>query len=144
MTRFRFKIVLPLLACLAFNGCKNKEPAPVVAIPNADSLFSFMSLKVNSVFRGFHYTNVNKSPVIELLFSEDLDPDSFDSSLSLTDNAGSSAQFSTFIENGRILVVQPAALKPITHYHLNITTGSAVSQRRKTAIGSRHRPYHGH
>jgi len=123
MTRLRYRIVLPLLVLLAFNACKNKEPAPVVEISPADSLFSFMSLKVNSVFRGFHYTNVNKTPVIELLFSEDLDPDSFDSSLSLMDNAGSSAQFTTFIENGRILVVQPTGLKPITHYHLNITTG---------------------
>ncbi len=77
---------------------------------------------MNSSFKGFHYFNVNTSPVIQFNFSAGIDPDSIDSTVTLTDNAGTAAPFSAFVENDSILVIQPRALKPITQYTLNVST----------------------
>ena len=83
--RWFFFLLFAVAASAIITGCKNREEKPGEKIVPADSSFSFLSLKVNSAFRGFHYFNVNASPVIQLNFSSGIDPDSIDSTVTLKD-----------------------------------------------------------
>ncbi len=135
--RWFFFLLFAVAASAIITGCKNREEKPGEKIVPADSSFSFLSLKVNSAFRGFHYFNVNASPVIQLNFSSGIDPDSIDSTVTLKDIGGNSAPFSAFVENDSSLVIQPRSLKPITQYTLNISTSlrSNKDGRLQSAIG---------
>ncbi len=110
-----------ILISFLYSACRTKEKKAPVENPSEGSSFSFISLKINEVYKGFHIFNVNSNPVIKLSFSEAIDQNSLIGSINLRDNSGSEAPFAASVENDSILVIKPQNLKPITQYALNIT-----------------------
>ncbi|RYD90188.1 MAG: beta-glucosidase, partial [Sphingobacteriales bacterium] len=98
------------------------DPAPPVQ-PPASTSFSFNALKVNGVFSGFTYTNINNNPVIKLSFATVLDRTSIASAITLKDKAGATVTYTTGYENNDSTVVISPMLNAITRYTLDVTTG---------------------
>ncbi|MES1249901.1 MAG: glucoamylase family protein [Chitinophaga rupis] len=122
----------------------NPAPPPPVTPPS----FSFNSLKVNGVYNGFTYYNVNKNPILKFSFSAPLNHSSVRNSLSFSDNTGATISYTTSFENSdSTVVIQPSsALKPITKFVVALSTNlqsgaggslqSALSVNLITAIDS--------
>jgi hypothetical protein len=97
---------------------KMQTPTPVPAS------FSFNALKVNGVFNGFTYTNINTKPVIKLSFSTSINHNSITNSITFKSKAGETITYSTAYENhDSTVVITPSALQAITQYALNVSTG---------------------
>jgi hypothetical protein len=112
-------VVVILISC-----GKGKTVTPVTPITPTPESFSFNSLKVNGVFNGYNYTNVNNKPVIKISFSAPVNHTSVAGSVSLRTKDGAAATFSTGYENNdSTVVVTPSGLSPITQYSLGVSTG---------------------
>lgn len=135
-----------LLLCFSFVACKKSdrsEPRPQLPIPTS---FSFAALKVNGLFNGFTYYNVNNQPTIKLSFSESIDLNSISNNLVIKDNSGSFVSFTPSFENKDSTIVIRPSLKHITQYTLSVSTDlqsktkgklqSAISIKLTTAIDS--------
>jgi len=134
-------------ACLlaAVSCSKDKAPAPPV---NPPASFSFNALKVNGVYNGFNYININNKPVIKISFSAPLNRTSVTNAVALRSKDGTAVNYSTSYENGdsTVVVTPSAALQAITQYSLNVSTSltssnkgslsSAVTVQLTTAIDS--------
>jgi hypothetical protein len=97
---------------------KAQTPTPVPAS------FSFNALKVNGVFNGFTYTNINTKPVIKLSFSTSINHTSITNSITVKSKAGETITYTTAYENhDSTVVITPSALQAITQYALNVSTG---------------------
>lgn len=117
-------------ACLlATVSCsKDKAPAPPV---NPPASFSFNSLKVNGVYNGFNYTNVNNKPVIKISFSAPLNRTSVTNAVALRSKDGAAVSYSTNYENGdsTVVVAPSTALQAITQYSLDVSTSLTSSNK---------------
>ena len=134
-------------ACLltVVSCSKGKTPAPPV---NPPASFSFNALKVNGVYNGFNYTNVNNKPVIKISFTAPLSRTSVTNAVALRSKDGATVSYSASYENGdsTVVVTPSAALQAITQYSLDVSTSltstgkgslsSAVTVQLTTAIDS--------
>lgn len=96
--------------------------------------FTFNALKVNGIYKGLSYTNVNPTPIIQLSFLAPLDHNSVSAAVSLKSATGSAVSLTTaYANNDSTLVLQPASqLQPITKYVLNVST--ALKSQSKGAL----------
>ncbi len=121
MLKFKNYSWVPLLTILfACSKSPQPKPAPVNIVPAS---FTFNSLKVNDLYNGFSYVDVNKSPVIKISFSAPIDHNSAANSLSFNDKAGAGVTYNVaFQNNDSTIVITPVALAPITKFTLGIST----------------------
>ncbi|MEO6631649.1 MAG: Ig-like domain-containing protein, partial [Mucilaginibacter sp.] len=108
-----------LVAC-----SKGKTVTPVTPVTPTPPSFSFNALKVNGVFNGYNYTNVNSKPVIKLSFSAPVDHNSVNGSVNIRSKDGAAATYGASYENSdSTVVLTPTGLQPITQYSLSVSTG---------------------
>jgi hypothetical protein len=114
---------LVLCLSIAVFSCKKKGAEPEPPIP-APSSFSFMALRVNDVFSGFNYYNVNYNPVVKLSFSTKIDPASVANAVSFKLKTGGTVSYTPTMENNdSTIVIKPSSpLTPLTQYQLSVST----------------------
>jgi hypothetical protein len=124
MLRFFLQLSL-LLACTSLQSCKNEEPAPV------PGTFTVVDLQVDGKPLRNTYTGVSLTPTIVIRFSEPVDHESAEKSISLGDLAADqSSDFSFSDHDSTMTVTLGSALKPLKIYSLTIT--DILSQRKST------------
>ncbi|MBK0381252.1 glucoamylase family protein [Mucilaginibacter segetis] len=111
--------------CLIFliMACKSNDPAPSPVhpvIPPAS--LNFNALKVNGVFNGFTYTNVNNNPVIKISFSSPVDEASVANALSIKDKTGANVTYTSSYENNDSTIVIKPVFNFITKYTVSVST----------------------
>jgi hypothetical protein len=114
---------VPIGLLVLFVACSKSHTSPQTTTSVPPS-FSFNSLKVNGVYNGFTYYNVNLSPVIQLAFTAPLDQSSVAAAISLKSSSGGAVAYSvSYQNNDSTVIVQPTAgLQPITPYTLSVST----------------------
>ncbi|RYU89636.1 beta-glucosidase [Mucilaginibacter terrigena] len=112
-----------LVLLFACKGGGGPNPVPPVPPPVTPASFSFYALKVNGIYSGFTYTNVNKKPVIKITFSTPLNKSSVASAINLKDKSGTAISYTATYENNDSTVIIKPALAAITKYTLDATTG---------------------
>jgi len=142
------KIYWGIVMLMIFISCgKQNQPAPSLPGTNHPASFSYNSLKVNGLYNGFNYTNINVKPVIKISFTVPVNHTSVANSVSLKTKAGVVTTYSTAYENNdSTVVISPTTLQPITQYSLAVSTDlqsskngslqSAVTVQLTTAIDS--------
>ena len=121
-----------LYSCSKSSSGSNPTPPPPAA-----STFSFNSLKVNGVYNGFTYINVNTAPVIKLSFAAVLNTASINSAITFKTAAGATVAYTTSFSNSdSTVIISPAKLSNLTKYVLNISTSlkSAKNQYLQSAL----------
>jgi len=131
-------LILLFITTLALATCKKNGNSPAPA-PPAPPSFSFTSLKVNGAYSGVNYFNIGATPTVRLTFSAPIDHASVNNAVTLKNNSGISASFTTtYADQDSTLIIQPSSpLQPITKYTLSVTT-SLQSQAKgmlQSAIG---------
>ncbi|MEO7211577.1 glucoamylase family protein [Mucilaginibacter sp.] len=101
---------------------KSNNPTPPVPPPVTPTSFTFNALKVNGVFNGFTYVNVNSTPSIKISFKAAINHSSVSNALTLKDRSGGLAPYTVTYENNDSTVVISATLNAIQKYTLNVTT----------------------
>lgn len=142
-------VILFFVLSLAFGwSCKKTHTPPPTPEPPPPASFSFSSLKVNGVYTGYTYYNVNTSPVIQLSFSDAVNASSIANSVSFKSKSGTPVTFtSSTANNDSTIILQPSsALNSITQYSVSVSTNlkskqggslqSAVNVKVVTAIDS--------
>ena len=120
-----------MAACSKSN--QNVNPTPTTM----PSSFSFNALKVNGVYNGFNYVNLNVKPVIKISFTAPVNHTSATSSIAFKSSVGAIVSFSTAFENNdSTVVITPASLYPITKYAIDVSTSllSAKGGSLQTAV----------
>ena len=86
--------------------------------------FNCNTLKVNGVYNGYTYNNVNTLPVIKFSFAAPVNRTSVVSSISLKNSVGVAIIYNTFYEdNDLTVVITPAqALQYLTRYSVGVST----------------------
>ncbi|MCX2572968.1 glucoamylase family protein [Pedobacter sandarakinus] len=114
-----------LLLCVLFFACKKGTSTdPVIDPVSPPSTYAFSDLKVNGTYSGFTYYGLNNSPVVKITFSAPINLSSVTGNITLTDVAGSTAAFTSTLENNdNTVVITPSGLQPITKYILSVNTG---------------------
>jgi len=103
---------------------KGKTVTPVTPVTPTPVTFSFNALKVNGVFNGYNYTNINSKPVIKISFSAPVDHSSLTTSVNIRSKDGAAAPYAASYENSdSTVVLTPSGLQPITQYSLSVSTG---------------------
>jgi hypothetical protein len=117
-------VVAGIFLALAATGvlCNKKSDNAPVNPPN--SSFSFNSLKVNGVFKGFDYYGTNTTPLIALSFTAPVDRSLTASSIFFRDDSGNVLPLTfNYANNDSTILVQPSSsLNYISKYSLNVTT----------------------
>ncbi|MDP4290854.1 MAG: glucoamylase family protein, partial [Bacteroidota bacterium] len=111
-----------LLVLLLTNACKKQSnPTPPPGIPSS---FSFNTLKVNGIFNGFTYNNINIRPVIKFSFSAAINHASTVNSFSFKDAGGTVVAYSTAFENhdSTVVIFPSQPLQYLTRYNIDVTT----------------------
>ena len=104
-------------------GCSKGEKVTPTPTPVVPSSFSFSGLKVNGIYNGFNYKNVNTQPVIRISFSAAINHNSTAQSITFNTKAGSAVSFTTAYDNhDSTIVITPASLQAITQYSLAVST----------------------
>ena len=103
---------------------KGKTVTPITPVTLTPASFSFNALKVNGVFNGYNYTNINSKPVIKISFSAPVDHSSVTTSVNIRSKDGAAATYAASYENSdSTVVLTPSGLQPITQYSLSVSTG---------------------
>ncbi|MET4010315.1 hypothetical protein ABIB62_000126 [Mucilaginibacter sp. UYP25] len=118
------KIFAGLSLLMVFFACSKggNTPTPDPVKPITPSSFSFDALKVNGVFNGYTYANVNKTPVIKITFSTPVNKATVASAVSLKDKAGVAVSFATSYEDSDNTIVIKPTLAVISKYTLDVST----------------------
>ncbi|MDB5086850.1 MAG: beta-glucosidase [Mucilaginibacter sp.] len=124
------KIYWGIVMLMIFISCgKQNQPAPSSPGTNPLASFSYNSLKVNGVYNGFNYTNVNSKPVIKISFTAPVNHTSVANGVSLKTKAGVVTTYSAAYENNdSTIIISPTTLQPITQYSLAVSTGLQSSK----------------
>lgn len=127
MSNSRHYIILSILVLLAAckKGNNTENPAPV--IPPS---FGFSTVKVNGLYNGFTYYNVNYNPVIKFSFSTRISQASVASSITLKSKSGTAISYTSSLENNdSTVVIQPsAALAALSQYKAEVLTSLKSQQ----------------
>lgn len=103
---------------------KGKTVTPVTPVTPTPATFSFNALKVNGVFNGYNYTNINSKPIIKISFSAPVDHSSVTTNVNIRSKDGAAATYAASYENSdSTVVLTPSGLQPITQYSLSVSTG---------------------
>jgi len=119
------KICLVLILFTGLYSCSKggKDVNPPPTTPPVASSFSFNSLKVNGVYNGFTYINVNTVPVIKLSFTAPISPASVSGSITFKTTAGVSVAYTaTYQNNDSTVVISPSTLSYLTKYVVAVST----------------------
>lgn len=124
-----------LITTLAFAACKKSSdstPAPPPAPPS----FSFGSLQVNGVYKGFSYYGVNSKPVVRLSFSAPIDHASAATNISFGPSSGGTVPFVPSFDNhdSTVIITPSGTLQALTQY--TITAGTALQSQQKGNLQS--------
>jgi len=130
------KIYWILFLLLALIACSKKNnPTPVQVVPPS---FSFNTLKVNGIYNGFTYSNVNLLPVVKFTFSTAINHTSITNSISFTNSEGSPVTYTTaFEDNDNTIVITPSqSLQYLNRYNVAVSTNlqSVLKGNLQTAI----------
>ncbi len=129
-SRFYLGLMVFLVICACSSSKKTPEPVPPVT-----ASFTFNALKVDGLFNGFTYTNVNAKPVVKISFSTPVDHNSVAAAVSIKSKDGTAVAYTTAYENGdSTIVITPSALLAITKYTLTVSTG--LKSKTNTALQS--------
>lgn len=107
-----------------FSCSKNNDATTKTTPPPAPSSFSFNALKVNGVYNGSNYVNVNTKPVIAVSFTAALNTASVSSNISFNANSGTAVPFTLSYQNhDSTVVITPASnLAYLTKYTVSVST----------------------
>ena len=116
------RIYWVLFVLLAFTACKKKSNSD--SPPVTPESFSFNTLKVNGVYKGFAYTNINTMPVIKFSFTTAINHTSITGSISFKNAAGEVIPYHTsFEDNDYTVVISPAQpLQYLSRYNVGVST----------------------
>jgi hypothetical protein len=132
----KLKIFWFFIAILSLTAC-SKSSNPVTP-PVTPPSFSFNTLKVNGVYNGFTYSNINLSPVIKFSFSTAINHSSVVNNVSFKNTSGIIVPFNTTYEdNDFTIVITPSQpLQFLTRYNVGVTTDlkSTVNGNLQTAL----------
>lgn len=108
---------------IVFFACK-KSSGPGKEGELIPASFSFNGLKVNGVFNGFTYYDVNSAPELKFTFSTAIDRASANTAILFKSKEGLAVPFLiTFEDNDQTVVVKPSVqLASITEYVIVVTT----------------------
>lgn len=111
------------LGVMIWLGACQSDKAPAPDKPGAPSSFGFNSLKVNDVYSGFNYTDVNLKPKVRFTFSAPLNSASSASGITFRAASGESIAFTTALENGdsSVVIIPSANLEYLTNYSVVAT-----------------------
>jgi hypothetical protein len=122
MSKLKYSWGIVLIA--GFFACSKEKKVPPTPPPVTPSSFAYSGLKVNGVFSGFIYNNVNTKPVIKISFSAAVDHNSTSRNVTFSSKAGTAVTYTTAYENhDSTIVITPAALQAVTQYNLSVSTG---------------------
>lgn len=121
-----------LIFLLVFISCSKNENVK----PANPGTFTFQSVAVNGIIRGFVFFNVKTPPVIKFSFAGGaINQSTVGGSITMKDGAGTSiTQLNYSYDNDSSITITPASLKPITSYILRIdsslktTKGASLSE----------------
>ncbi|MDE3125250.1 MAG: Ig-like domain-containing protein [Bacteroidota bacterium] len=118
------KYCIVILFLTLFFGCKKKATSITANPPTTPSSFSLNSLRVNGVFNGFTYYNVNFKPTVLFSFSAPLNNNSLANSIQLLGSSGVIIPFNATLQNNdSTVLIQPINnINPITLYTLTVST----------------------
>jgi len=119
------KFCLVLIFCAGLYSCSKggKDVNPPPTPPPVASTFSFNSLKVNGVYNGFTYINVNTTPVIKLSFAAAISTTSVSNSITFKTTAGVAVPYTTtYLNSDSTVVISPSKLSNLTKYVLAVST----------------------
>jgi len=128
--------LLCLLLLLSAAACKKSSSSTTTNPPDTPPSFSFNSLKVNGVFKGVNYNNVNLTPVVQLSFLAPIDHASVGTAVSLKTSGGAGINITaSYANNDSTVIIQPSSpLQALTKYVLNVTT--ALQSKAKGSLQS--------
>lgn len=114
-----------------FSCSKNNDVTTKTTPPPAPSSFSFNTLKVNGVYNGSNYVNVNTKPVIAVSFTAALNTASVSSNISFNANSGTAVPFTLSYQNhDSTVVITPASnLAYLTKYTVSVSTNITSTQK---------------
>lgn len=116
-----YKLAGIVMIIIAFLCCKKGNSSG----PGSTVTFSFNSLTVNGVHKGFSYTGTNLNPVLRFTFSAPVKETSIASGVSFTENVSTSVPYNSSLENNNTtVVIQPSSsLKAFTKYTIEVSDG---------------------
>jgi hypothetical protein len=122
LTMLSKRIYWCIFVCFALAACKKQSNTDT--IPTPPESFSFNTLKVNGVYNGFTYTNINTIPVIKLSFSTAINHASIANSISFKSVSGTTIPYNTsFEDNDNTVVISPLQpLQNLAKYSVGVTT----------------------
>ena len=107
---------------LAVAACKKKSNTDNP--PVTQQTFSFNTLKVNGVYNGFTYTNINTKPLIKISFTTAINHVSTGNGIIFKNAAGTVIPYLTsFEDNDYTVVISPVQpLQYLTRYNVSVTS----------------------
>src|SRR5687768_17473048 len=115
------KVSIILFAFILFIGCKKADSSDT----GTNKTFSFNSLTVDGVHKGFAYTGASLTPQVRLTFSAPIKASSISNGISFKENATTAVSYNSSLENDNTtVVIQPTSpLKAFTSYNVSATDG---------------------
>lgn len=125
---FLCTILVVLISCK--KGDNNENQAEIIS---PASTFTFSSLKVNGIFNGFSYYDLNTSPILKLSFSTAIDRASAAKAITITSKEGVSIPFLVELEDSdKTVLIQPSIqLNWISQYTFAVSTDLLSTQKTK-------------
>jgi hypothetical protein len=126
------KYLVLMLFAGSYSCSKNSSGSGTTPVtpPVTPASFAFNTLKVNGVYNGFTYINVNTSPVIKISFTAAVSPATVAKSISFSSTAGSTVAYNTtYANNDSTVVISPASkLAYLTKYTIAVSTALQSSK----------------
>jgi len=139
------KYIFVFILFISCGKSGGEDPPPDPVIPPS---LTFSGLKVNGVYSGFIYNNINKKPVLKFSFSAPLNTGTAANGVTFKAKTGAGAAFATSFENNdSTIVITPSSdLESLTQYDVGVSTAlqsktgaalqTALSVKLLTAIDS--------
>jgi hypothetical protein len=136
MKYLKLYLVMMMLGVLFSCSKNSNDTNPPSTQTTSPASFSFNTLKVNGVYNGFNYININTKPVITMSFTAAVNTSSASSSITFTTSTGTAVPFTTTYQNNdSTVVITPSSnLAYLTRYVVNVST--ALTSAQKGNLGS--------